>query len=285
MSPRFAKAYLEITNLCNLSCHFCHGTKRKGEFMPTERFSYLAEALRPYTDYLYLHVLGEPLLHPQLEDILEIAASLGFRICITTNGTLLARQQDLLTQFAPHVHKISISLHASEANGCASRDGYLDDCARFAKTASEKGIIVALRLWNLEGNALTKAKNCSNEEILTLLEATFPAPWVETRGGKKLAERVYLEWGETFDWPDLGAPDYGEGCFCYGLRDQIGVLCDGTVVPCCLDADGNIPLGNLLTTPLEEILQSPRATALRRGFDNRTAVEPLCRHCGYARRF
>ena len=83
----------------------------------------------------------------------------------------------------------------------------------------------------------------------------------------------------------MNAPDYGKTCFCYGLRDQIGVLVDGTVVPCCLDAEGSIALGNLLTQSLEDILNAPRATALRAGFDNRTAVEPLCRRCGYARRF
>lgn len=285
MSPHFAKAYLEITNLCNLSCRFCHGTKRQGEFMPTERFAKLAEALRPYTDYLYLHVLGEPLLHPELPEILAVAASLGFRICITTNGTLLGEREGLLLSFAPHIHKISVSLHASESNGCKVGDNYLENCLSFAKKASEAGIIVALRLWNLEGNAKTPSENKENAAILSALSAAFADPWQDTRNGKKLKERVYLEWGETFDWPDMGAPDYGETCFCYGLRDQLGILVDGTVVPCCLDAEGNIPLGNLLQTPLAEILESPRALALKKGFDERRATEPLCRHCGYARRF
>lgn len=285
MSPRFAKAYLEITNLCNLSCRFCHGTKRSGEFMPTERFARLTAELRPYTDYLYLHVLGEPLLHPELPDILETAASLGFRLCITTNGTLLGEREELLLSFAPHIHKISVSLHASESNGCRVGDNYLADCLSFAKNASEAGIIIALRLWNLEGNAKTPSENKENDAVLSELSAAFSDPWQDTRSGKKLKERVYLEWGETFDWPDMDAPDYGETCFCYGLRDQIGVLVDGTVVPCCLDAEGNIPLGNLLETPLEKILNTSRARAIKEGFDARRAIEPLCRHCGYARRF
>ena len=285
MSPRFAKAYLEITNLCNLSCHFCHGTKRQGEFMPVKRFEHLARELRPYTDFLYLHVLGEPLLHPDLPEILKIAASLGFRICITTNGTLLRQQTELLCAFAPHIHKVSISLHASEANGCRVDESYVEDCLAFAKRASEAGVILALRLWNLEGNAETPSANAENAAILEALAAAFPAPWQDTRSGEKLSKNVYLEWGETFDWPDMNAPDYGEVCFCYGLRDQIGVLVDGTVVPCCLDAEGSIPLGNLIKTPLSDILASPRALALKKGLDERRAIEPLCRHCGYARRF
>lgn len=285
MSPRFAKAYLEITNLCNLSCHFCHGTGRKGEFMPVERFERLARELRPYTDFLYLHVLGEPLLHPELSDILKTAAALGFRICITTNGTLLGERAELLLSLAPHIHKISVSLHASESNGCRVGESYLADCLNFAKRASGAGIIVALRLWNLEGNAKTPSANEENTAVLAALAAAFPEPWQDTRSGKRLAKNAYLEWGETFDWPDMNAPDYGEDCFCYGLRDQIGVLVDGTVVPCCLDAEGSVSLGNLLESPLADILAFPRALALKKGFDERRAVEPLCRRCGYARRF
>ena len=192
MSPRFAKAYLEITNLCNLSCRFCHGTKRSGEFMPTERFTRLTAELRPYPDYLYLHVLGEPLLHPELPDILETAASLGFRLCITTNGTLLGEREELLLSFAPHIHKISVSLHASESNGCRVGDNYLADCLSFAKNASEAGMIVALRLWNLEGNAKTPSENKENDAVLSALSAAFSHPWQDTRSSKKLKERVYL---------------------------------------------------------------------------------------------
>ena len=96
---------------------------------------------------------------------------------------------------------------------------------------------------------------------------------------------MYLEHGDKFDWPELSAPDGGETGFCYGLRDQIGVLCDGTVVPCCLDHEGDLALGNLFTQEMEEILASPRANAIYDGFSSRKAVEPLCRRCGYASRF
>ncbi len=273
---RFAKAYLEITNICNLRCEFCHGTARKKEFMPLARFETLARALRAHTDFLYLHVLGEPLLHPELPRILETAASLGFRICITTNGVLLAEQQELLLRFAPHIHKVSISLHAFEANGLDTP--YLAHCAAFAAKSDS---IVALRLWNLQGNAETVSQNRENEKILAFLHEKFPGEWQ----GSKIADRVYIEYGETFDWPDMEARSFGTCGFCYGLRDQVAVLVDGTVVPCCLDAEGDIPLGNLLEQSLSQILESPRAIALKEGFDRRQAVEELCRKCGYKQRF
>ena len=163
-------------------------------------------------------------------------------------------------------------------------EDYLEGCIRFAKQAAEAGKRCALRLWNLDGET-TQGANSQNEYILSVLHRAFPDPWKETWQGATILPRIYLEWGEKFDWPDLSAEEGSGGVFCYGLRDQIGVLWDGTVVPCCLDHEGDIPLGNLYAQTLEEILNSPRAKALYDGFSCRKAVEELCRKCGYARRF
>ena len=113
----------------------------------------------------------------------------------------------------------------------------------------------------------------------------FPRPWAEDRCGPRLGQKIYLEYGDKFDWPDLAAADNGERVFCYGLRDQIGVLCDGTVVPCCLDHEGDLALGNLHETTLDAILETPRAKAIYEGFRKGKAAEELCRKCGYATRF
>ena len=110
------RAYIEITNICNLACSFCPGTKRPGRMMTAAEFCLLAEKLRGRVKYLYLHVMGEPLLHPELRGILSVAEELGFKVCITTNGTLLAKQEETLAA-APALHKISVSLHAMEGNG------------------------------------------------------------------------------------------------------------------------------------------------------------------------
>ena len=275
---RFSKVYLEISNLCNLSCAFCPGTKRRKHTMTRAEFSGLLPKLRPWTDYLYFHLMGEPLLHPDLECFLALAGEAGFRVILTTNGTLLAKQQQALLA-APGLHKVNVSLHAFEANDLDMPfSEYLEGCFRFGK-AMEGKKLVAYRLWNQGG------QNERNGEILACLEKFFPKPWAEERRGLRIGDRIFLEYGDKFDWPDLTAPDYGKGVFCHGLRDQIGVLCDGTVVPCCLDHDGDIPLGNLFRQSMEQILDSPRAKALYEGFSRRTASEELCRRCGYARRF
>ena len=279
------KAYLEITNVCNLRCEFCPGTRRKQGFLSPEGFEVLAGKLRPHVDYIYLHLMGEPLLHPQLSQLLEIAENLGFKVIITTNGTLLPRQAELLAQSVA-VHKISVSLHSFEGNESHNTDlsNYLENTIAAVQKLSAAGKICALRLWNLDGET-TRGANADNDDILAKLEQTFPKPWKDNPRGASLDNKVYLEWGEKFDWPDLSAEEGTGGVFCYGLRDQIGVLWDGTVVPCCLDHEGDIPLGNLYEQTLEEILNSPRAKALYDGFSCRKAVEELCRKCGYARRF
>lgn len=280
MKKRFAKIYLEITNLCNLHCSFCHGTRRAPRVLTADEFRTLAKKLVPYTDYLYLHVLGEPLLHPALEDLLDISASFGFRTCITTNGTLLGARHKLLVEHAEQLHKLNVSLHSAEANGVPVAS-YLDDVLDAAATLAALGVITVLRLWNLG----EKGEHAGNDAILAALRARFPAPWIETRRGPILAPSVYLEWGERFEWPDLEATDYGGIGICYGMRDHLAVLSDGSVVPCCLDSEGDITLGNLFEGELSDILASPRATAMIKGFQCRRLVEPLCRRCGYSRRF
>ncbi len=275
---RFRKVYLEISNICNLHCRFCPGTKRPLKAMTEAEFASLLPKLRPYTDYLYFHLMGEPLCHPLLKQFLNLADAHGFKVILTTNGVLLPRLQDILLQ-APALHKLNISLHAFEANDLSIPfNQYLDGCFSFGK-AAEGQKIICYRLWNGGG------ENDKNEEILSAMRTYFTADWVNERQGTRIGQRIYLEYGDKFDWPDLSATDGGDRVFCYGLKDQIGVLCDGTVVPCCLDHEGDIALGNLFQQDLDKILANPRAQAICSGFAKGKASEELCRKCGYARRF
>lgn len=275
---RFNKIYLEISNLCNLRCAFCPGTKRPGRRMTEAEFAALLPKLRPWTDHLYFHLMGEPLCHPLLGRFLDLAGEAGFRVILTTNGTLLPRMQDTLLS-APALHKVNISLHAFEANDLAVPfSEYLRGCFAFGK-AAEGQKIIAYRLWNRGG------ADALNGGILEAMAEFFPRPWAEERRGTRVGQKVYLEYGDKFDWPDLTAADHGGRVFCYGLRDQLGVLCDGTVVPCCLDHEGDLALGSLFESDLDAILATPRARAIYEGFSNGRAAEELCRKCGYATRF
>lgn len=275
------RAYMEITNICNLRCEFCPGTKRLPRSMSREEFTLAAKRLQGTVKYLYFHVMGEPLLHEKLTEFLDIAGELGFRVCLTTNGTLLRRRGgELLTHGA--LHKVSVSLHSMEGNGVEDLHAYLEGVWEFAEKAAQSGVIVALRLWNIGG------KDEKNGEILRFLKSKLGEdPLVKPQpreGNWKLSERLYLEQAERFVWPDLSAQEENVR-FCLGLREQIAVLCDGTVVPCCLDHEGDIPLGNLFTQELSDILSSQRAKALYDGFSCGRPSEELCRRCGYATRF
>ena len=280
---RFSRCYLEITNRCNLACSFCPKTKRPARTINPAEFRHLAEKLRPYTDYLYLHVLGEPLLHPQLGEILDICRELLFRVVITTNGTLLPAQETMLLS-SPALYKINVSLHSFEANAPGDFGAYLSGCFSFAKKAGEAGKLVDLRLWNLDGET-TRGQNAQNDVILKTLASFFPRPWVQNTWGFRLCDRVFVHYAEKFDWPDLALEERSDCGTCRALKDQIAVLSDGTVVPCCLDHEGDIALGNLFSQNLPEILDDTPAKSLLSGFSARKLSHPLCRRCGYAKRF
>lgn len=279
MSKKFpySRAYVEITNRCNRSCTFCPGTVRPARMMTAEEFETVSRKLAGVTGYLYYHLMGEPLTHPALPEMIAIASKLGFQSQITTNGTLLEhRGQSLIDA---RVHKVNISVHSFEEGSDRDYVNYINACLDFADRASRAGVIVVLRLWN---NGYDEGRNIST---LDLTKAKFPWDWQAEPRGIRIQDKLYLEHGDRFDWPDLTARDGGSSVFCHGLRDHFGVLSDGTVVPCCLDREGTINLGNIFQQPIEEILNSPRARAIRHGFSCRTATEELCRKCGYARRF
>ncbi len=271
------KVYLEITNRCNLSCAFCPGTERKAHLMSEEEFVCLAKKVSEWAEYIYYHLMGEPTAHPLLPHFIHISSGLGLKSIIVTNGTLLSERADAIISARPY--KVNVSLHAFEANPMDMPfEKYISTCLSFAKRSADAGIITVLRLWNLEGRA-EGALNEKNEMILAEMHKIFLGEWQETRSGKRLSERVFLEWGEKFDWPDISGEILCESGFCYGLRDQIGILCDGTVVPCCLDRNGDLALGNLFDQSLDEILKSERARAIYDGFTKHQCTQELCKRC------
>lgn len=282
---RFAEIYVEISNICNLKCSFCPGTTRKPKRMSREEFKIVLNKIKPYTDFINFHLLGEPLCHPEFEAFLKIAEEMKFMVQIVTNGTLLSKYKDVLLNSKSH-YRTYISLHSFEANdNSISFEKYLNDCFDYAKAADNKKF-VDLRLWNNGG------KDSLNNEILAKLENYFPKPWVETCNSTKeecnsvkIGKTTCIEYGDKFDWPTLESDDINEKIFCYGLRTAIGILADGTVVPCCLDNDGTINLGNIFETDLEKIINSERAQNIYNGFSNRDACEELCKRCSFVRKF
>lgn len=273
----YSRVYVEITNICNMRCSFCHGHSRAPRQMTEAEYGRVLSQLAGKTRYLYHHLMGEPLVHPLLPRFIEMASQQGFHPMLTTNGTLLDRMGDSI--LLPGLHKVNISLHSFEGEQETDHQAYIQKVAAFAEKANRQGIIISLRLWN---------KDCDegrNETAVTALQKHLPGDWTENTRGYRIRDKLFLEWGDRFDWPDQNAPEGGDSLYCHGLQDHFGILSDGTVVPCCLDSEGVIALGNVFREALSDILASPRAKAIEEGFRRRKAKEDLCRRCGYARKF
>ncbi|MEK4758748.1 radical SAM/SPASM domain-containing protein [Viridibacillus sp. FSL E2-0187] len=286
----FKKVYVEITSVCNLACSFCPPTSRKANIIKLDAFNNILDQIRPHTNYIYLHVKGEPLLHNKIDQLLDAAHAKGFKVNITTNGTLIKKNREKLLG-KPALRQINFSLHSFDGHeGSENREKYLGDILEFVRDAAEHNIIISYRLWNLQKDQVTDLEKRRNRETLDILEKEYNLDFkieekVQPGKGVKITDRVYLNQDHEFQWPSLQAPeDEGKG-FCHALRSQAAILVDGTVVPCCLDGEGVINLGNINNTSFSEIVESERANNLVDGFTRREAVEELCRKCGFRQKF
>ncbi|HJV78954.1 MAG TPA: radical SAM protein [Paludibacter sp.] len=277
---KFKKIYIEITNSCNFDCSFCFKTTRATKFMTVEEFRLIVEKIRPFTNYIYLHVLGEPILHPQLDEILSLAEAAGLNINITTNGGLLERKKEILLSHS--IRQINISLHDAEENILPEKwTDYLETALNFSIKLAPK-TYVCLRLWNTTNETSADFNTLCLKKIGEKFKLSSEFLNEKTTGnGLKLAEHIFLQRAPRFEWPDESSEHTQTKKTCYALRDHIAILADGQVIPCCLDADANMKLGNLFTENLTDILETARAKDIKKGFEQRKVVEPICATCGF----
>ena len=285
------KIYIEITNYCNLACSFCLQSARPRAFMHPDAFEEILRKITGGTGHISLHVMGEPLLHPDIELLLARSHDHGLRVNLTTNGTMLSRNRSMLLR-QPAIRQINVSLHSFEAHGLEDAlNAYLDGILDFisAAAAAVSPIFINLRMWDLKQTASPGEKRADSLMLWRLgnyfgLPAAFLGN-TPTGRGIVLAPQVFFSREKGFTWPHGAAPDLGPHGYCRGLRDHIAILVDGTVVPCCLDAEGDMELGNIFRATLPEILADSRATSIRTGFARRQLVESVCRRCTYRQRF
>lgn len=273
----FKKVYLEIGNICNLHCHFCSLDNRKKEFMSVSDFHKIALEVKKVTDYIYLHVKGEPLIHPHFEEILDICTEQNLQVNITTNGTKLAEKLETLKE-KTCIRQVNISAHALSEVSFNEREEYLNSLFSLIEYVLQtKAFYLSIRLWikNEEINNL----------ILNFLNEKLNLEEKVTLNTKKILDNVYLSIDEEFVWPSLENDFVSNSGRCYGAINQIAILVNGDVVPCCLDSNGVMVLGNCLKQPLTEILNQKRYIDMRDGFKKGIVKEELCKHCLYRTRF
>lgn len=277
---KFKRIYIEITNVCNKNCAFCAKTSRAPKTMSVAEFSVVVEKIKEHTNQVYFHVMGEPLANPHVGSFLDICEKQGLWVNLNTNGTLLKDKLNVLID-KKALRKVVISLHSFNANENQEQntDEYLSDVIYCAKKLS-KTAYVELRLWALDEN---KNIDHNNGKIIERLCREFEfkeeiKPMEKTQ--YTLCDNLFLDLGNLFVWPQQSNKEFSEG-FCYALRTQIAILAEGTVVPCCLDSNGEMALGNIFNSSLEEIVNSKRAKNIYNAFTNHKKVEALCKKCNY----
>ena len=291
MPPRkkYSKVNIEISNICNLQCSFCPEVIRAKKLIEIDLFEKVISQVAPLTDQVCFHLMGDPLVHPKLAELVEICDRYQVKIFFVTNGVLLREKQaELLLH--PAFRQVNFSLHSFFDNfKDQSPDVYLERIFSYTELAFERrpDLYINYRLWNLDDPLGTGEKN---REMLRRIEARFniqidPERDVRREKSAKIKNRLYLHFDTEFVWPALELPVLGDSGTCYGLSNHFGVLVDGTVVPCCLDKEGSIPLGNIIDLPIEEILQAPRSRQILKGFQDGRLVEDLCKRCQYIERF
>ena len=264
MKKRFKKIYIEITNSCNLNCEFCIKNQRKTKFISLDEFKILLDNIKDYTDYLYFHILGEPLLHPKINKLINIASK-HFKINITTNGYLINKIKD-----NKNIRQLNISLHSYSSKYQISLNNYLDNIFNTINTLDNT--YISLRLW---------VKNKYNKEIINYINNRYNTDISYDVEQYSINDKIFINNFHEFIWPDLNNNTYDENGTCYGLIDHIGILVDGTIIPCCLDSRGDINLGNIYNNNLTEILEGDRVKTIINNFKNNKKCEELCKHCKF----
>lgn len=272
---KFNKIYVEITNICNLNCSFCSKDNRPLKELSIEEFEFILKKIKPYTNTIYLHVKGEPLLHSSLEEMLFLTKKYDINVRITTNGTLLKEKYSILNKF-DNIKQINISLHSEN-----KKKNYFEDIFETVDLLS-KTIPIIYRIWTLKENKLNKLSTLIVDKIINYY--SLPKSFIEKillNINIKISNNIYLDKENQFEWPTNEKENNQVKGTCLGTRTHIAILSDGTVVPCCLDSKGILKLGNIFETDLETILKSPLFQEIHQGFIHSKINANLCKNCNF----
>lgn len=269
----YKKVYIEITNICNKSCSFCSASFRKKREMTLDEFIRVISEIKKHTQYIYLHIKGEPLLHHNLKEILSICSDNNIKVNITTNGSLLNINKDILCK-SSCVRQINISTHSSnlkELDEIINAVDYIN---------SNSKIYVVYRYWTLK-NIKIEENMIINRLIEKYSFDNLMKEGILNNKNIKINEYLYINKDLEFEWPNIDSSYHTDKGYCLGLTNHIGILSDGTVVPCCLDSEGLINLGNIFEENLENIINSDLYQKMLKGFRDNKRICELCKHCSF----
>lgn len=273
---KLKRVYIEISNVCNLKCAFCSDCNRPLRSLSFSEFQHMVKQIKPICEYVYLHVKGEPLLHPNFLQFMDFLEAEKMKVQLVTNGTFIQRYPTLLQYRC--LRKISFSLHSIAYQSLSVMD-YMLPLIEFAQMAShQENPYCEFRFWN-QNQLDDKSKQCLN-----LLLQKHPLTETNKKSSYAWMNHVYVHFDHQFEWPSDASLDERFGT-CHGAKHMIAILSNGDVVPCCLDDQGQMLLGNLFNESLEKILSSDRYQNIIKGFNQNQLIEPLCQKCSYRKRF
>lgn len=266
------RVYLEITNSCNLNCHFC--TNAKGNrFLTINEIKNYLDQIKPYCNYVYLHVLGEPLLHPNFNEILDYLDSKQMNLQLVTNGTLLNKYPNILNHTC--LRKLSISIHS--INNIQVNDLYFETINRLIET--DKQTKLELRFYDKSN--LNKQLN----DYLSYLKNRYGFSITEKINSYKLKDNTYVYFEEFFKWPNINDPCISYTGTCHGAIDMIAITSNSDVTICCLDPNAYNYIGNLKKNTLQDILNCDKYLSYINDFKKNKITSELCSKCSYRLRF
>ncbi len=308
--------YIEITDACNLNCSFCpcgkvisktaEKVKPPRQFMSAELFERCISQASSVADNVYFHVLGEPTLHPDFDAFLKKLEQTPLKLNLTTNGTTIAKISQSLLECSA-VRQVNFSTHAYAELPQEQALPHLQEILHFCKMANtmRPDLYINLRLWNVgdeSSNSWNKAMLAKVNEAFASSITNDTAPQISLEHfcsrhkSFNVTGRIYLHRDSRFEWTRLderlgsaGSPTETDEKIvtgtCRALGTHVAILHDGRVVACCLDYSGQITLGNIADRSLVEILGTPLARELRKGFEKHELRHPFCQSCTFCKRF
>lgn len=313
------RLHVELTNRCNFACEFCPDGRmgRPRAQMPLSMVEeILDQAGRDgIARQIHFHVMGEPLLHPDLARAVWLARRRGMEAWVTTNGSLLSREtvRDLaaadMTRLVVSVQTPDAATFALRGAGSLSFEEYrrrVVDAVRlflepggtmrltlvffanplhryFAPNAPRARVGESCRVLrgHMESWVRAAFEGTAREGEIPKILARTARAGILKEGPIPVAERVEFRvrilgnWAGHFD-REITPARLG---FCPGLSENFGILSNGDYVICCTDFDGRTVLANFARTPLREYLALPEVREIARGFRRYRVVHPYCRQC------
>jgi MoaA/NifB/PqqE/SkfB family radical SAM enzyme len=268
--------WADVTSECNLKCIMCpqsRGLKPRQAKMPVEMFRSIIDDVRENHPLIKLYLSGEPLLHEGLFEMIEYAGAGGCRTMIHTNATALTKEM------SERILASALTFLCFSFDGCTPEIyERLRPPASFAQVSSNIRQYLDLRRQCGGGphTAIEIIRMRETEGLLT----DFVQEWMAA-GADDVHIVDCLTWHGLVDDRRIGCrPDAAGYKPCAAPFQHGCILSDGTVVPCCLDVNGRMPLGNVAATRFRDIWAGNSYRRLR--LEMLTGAFPpdsICAHC------